>query len=64
MDTRSPEQRSYIMRSVSAQFMSDDRVAMFELTVRGDAVKVVEERHYKLVPAKSLDHSAILDYRT
>jgi hypothetical protein len=44
--------------------MSDQRVAMFELAVRDDAVKVVEERHYKLVPAASLDASAIVDYRT
>jgi hypothetical protein len=51
-------------RAISAQFMSEQRVAMFELTVRDDAVKVVEERHYKLVPAASLDASAIVDYRT
>jgi hypothetical protein len=51
-------------RAISAQFMSDQRVAMFELAVRDDAVKVVEERHYKLVPAASLDASAIVDYRT
>jgi hypothetical protein len=51
-------------RAISAQFMSDQRVAMFELTVRDEAVKVVEERHYKLVPAASLDASAIVDYRT
>ncbi len=51
-------------RAISAQFMSDQRVAMFELTVREDSVKVVEERHYKLVPAASLDVSAIVDYRS
>lgn len=50
-------------RAISAQFMSDERVAMFELTVRGDMVKVVEERHYKLVPASSLDEEAVRDYR-
>lgn len=43
--------------------LSDERIAMFELTVRGDAVKVVEERHYKLVPAASLDEAAVRDYR-
>jgi hypothetical protein len=51
-------------RAISAQFMSDQRVAMFELTIRDEAVKVVEERHYKLVPAAALDAAAILDYRT
>jgi hypothetical protein len=50
-------------RAISAQFMSDESVAMFELTVRGDTVKVVEERHYKLVPAASLDDTAVRDYR-
>ncbi|WP_201864466.1 endonuclease [Microvirga soli] len=52
------------VRAISAQFMTDDRVAMFELTVQDDAVKVVEERHYKLLPATELDQSAIRTYRS
>ncbi len=43
-----------VCRAVSAQFMSNDRIAMFELTVQGGEVKVVEEKHYVLVPAKSI----------
>ena len=50
-------------RAISAQFLPDESVAMFELAVQNDAVKVVEERHYKLVPATSLDAAAIRDYR-
>ncbi len=53
-------------RPIAAQFMTrEDRsvVAMFELTLRGDAVKVVEERHYQLVPASELDDKAIRSYR-
>jgi hypothetical protein len=50
-------------RAISAQFMSDESVAMFELTVRGDTVKIVEERHYKLVPAASLSDSNVRNYR-
>ncbi|MDP1697332.1 MAG: endonuclease [Xanthomonadaceae bacterium] len=42
-------------RAVSAQFMTDDRIAMFELKQEGDEVKVVEERHYKLVQADQAD---------
>jgi len=38
-------------RAVSAQFMSDDRIALFELRQQRDEIKVVEERHYRLVPA-------------
>lgn len=50
-------------RALSVQFMSDNIIAMFELTVEKDAVKVVEERHYKLVPAEQLDREAISSYR-
>jgi len=50
-------------RAISAQFMQDDIVALFELTLQDDEIKVVEERHYRLVPAKDLDQNAICDYR-
>jgi hypothetical protein len=51
-------------RALSVQFMDDDIVAMFELTTEKDEVKVVEERHYKLVPADELDEKAVRAYRT
>lgn len=38
-------------RAVSAQFMSDDVIAMFELAVQQDELKIVEEKHYRLVPS-------------
>jgi hypothetical protein len=50
-------------RAISAQFMADDRVAMFELTIQDDLVVVVDEKHYKLVPAADLDSKAIISYR-
>jgi len=50
-------------RALSVQFMDDKIVAMFELTVEKDEIKVVEERHYKLVPADKLDPSAISNYK-
>lgn len=40
-----------ITRTVSAQFMDDDVIAMFELAFDGDEVSLVREKHYKLVPA-------------
>jgi len=49
--------------SVSVQFLRDDVVAMFLLTLEDGEVKVVEERHYKLVPAEQLDQAAIRSYR-
>ena len=50
-------------RAISAQFMSDERVAMFELTIQDDIVKVVDEKHYRLVQSSGLDPTAILNYR-
>lgn len=50
-------------RAISAQFMAEDRIAMFDLTVVKDEVKVVEERHYKLLPAAGLDQKAIRGYK-
>lgn len=50
-------------RPIAAQFLSDGVVALFELAMRGDEIKVVMERHYKLVPSKELDANAIRTYR-
>ena len=50
-------------RAVSAQFMDDDKIALFEITVEDDEVKVVEERHYQLVPKDALEQKDITDYR-
>ena len=50
-------------RAISAQFMEDRIIALFELTLQDGEIKVVEERHYRLVPAKKLDQQAIRDYR-
>ena len=49
-------------RAIAAQFMDDEIVALFELTEQRGEVKVVEERHYRLVPANQLDTEAIRDY--
>jgi hypothetical protein len=43
-----------ICRPVSVQFMEDGKIAMFELTEDGGEVKVVDEKHYQLVPAASI----------
>ena len=52
-----------ICRSVSAQFMDDSRIAMFELTVESDHVLVVDEKHYKLVPAENISPEEAMAYR-
>ena len=41
-------------RPVAAQFLQDDVIAMFELALDGDEVKIVEEKHYKLVLADQI----------
>jgi hypothetical protein len=50
-------------RAVAAQFMTNKTIALFELTIKQEEVKVVEERHYKLVPAADLDDKTIRAYR-
>ncbi|OIQ65373.1 hypothetical protein GALL_530700 [mine drainage metagenome] len=50
-------------RAIAAQFMENEVIALFELTLQDDEIKVVEERHYRLVPAKKLSRDAIRDYR-
>ena len=41
-------------RAVSAQFMDDNLIAMVELVMQDDEVCVVQEKHYRLVPAASI----------
>jgi hypothetical protein len=50
-------------RPVAAQFLADGTIALFELVLQGDEVKVAEERHYWLVSANELDDTAIRVYR-
>lgn len=52
-----------VCRSVSAQFMEDHRIAMFELAVENDMVVVVEEKHYRLVPAAEIGIADLKMYR-
>lgn len=50
-------------RAMAVQFMEEGVIAMFELMLQDDEIKVVEERHYRLVPSSDLDNDAIRDYR-
>lgn len=51
-----------ICRAVSAQFMSDEKIALFELTVEDGDIKVVEERHYQLVASSDISASDLRAY--
>lgn len=51
-----------VCRAISTQFMADDLIAMFELTQEGDEIKVVEEKHYRLVPADQIGPADLKAY--
>jgi hypothetical protein len=50
-------------RAISAQFMDNNRIALFELTIESDEIKIVDERHYLLVPNDEITAADLLDYR-
>jgi hypothetical protein len=52
-----------ICRALSAQFMDDDRIAMFELTIDDDEIKVVDEKHYMLLPSSEISAEDLVAYR-
>jgi hypothetical protein len=51
-------------RALAAQFMDDGVIALFELVLQNEEIKVADERHYRLVPSDELDQKAIRSYRT
>lgn len=52
-----------ICRAIAAQFMEDDLIALFELTLENGAVKIVDEAHYRLVPADQISAADLATYR-
>lgn len=53
-----------VCRAISVQFIDDSKIAMFELCLESEGlVKVVEERHYQLVPAKDIHSDELRSYR-
>lgn len=53
-----------ICRAVSAQFMNEHVIAMFELAVIGDELKVIDEKHYQLVPSAEISAEELRLYTT
>jgi hypothetical protein len=53
-----------ICRAVSAQFMPDSVIALFELDIIDGEIRIVEERHYKLVPAEEIGPEDLESYST
>jgi len=53
-----------VVRAISTQFMEDDLIAIFELTVQDEQVKLVSEKHYRLVPSSEISSEDLNLYRT
>jgi len=51
-----------ICRPVSAQFMAEDRIAMFEFIIAEDEIKVVDEKHYQLVLSEKITPEDLQGY--
>ena len=51
-----------LCRAISAQFMDDNQIALFELGMTGDEIRILEERHYKLVPADQISRDELRSY--
>lgn len=56
--------RHCIPRTVSAQFMGGDVIAMFELSFDGDDVSIVREQHYRLATAAEISADDLQRYRS
>jgi hypothetical protein len=51
-----------ICRPISAQFIASDTIALFELTQCKGEIKILEERHYQLVPADEISADELRSY--
>jgi len=51
-----------ISRAISAQFIEDDLIALFELAIDEGEIKVVEEKHYKLVSSNQISAHELTRY--
>lgn len=49
-------------RAISAQFIATDLIALFELTLDDGMVKIVEEKHYRLVPSDQITAEDLKTY--
>lgn len=52
-----------IPRTVSAQFMDEEVIAMFELSFDGNEVSIIREKHYQLVPSSNISAKDLSAYR-
>jgi hypothetical protein len=62
--TKESRYKDCIARAVSAQFLADDTIALFETTFDGNEVSIVRERHYNLTDAKDISDADLKRYET
>lgn len=53
---------SLVVRALSAKFLTDKKIAMFELTIDDDSVKILQEKHYDLVPENQISDDDLRNY--
>ncbi|MBS0656699.1 MAG: endonuclease [Verrucomicrobia bacterium] len=51
-----------VCRAISAQFMKDGTIALFELTEQDGSIKIADEAHYRLVPASDISADDLRSY--
>jgi hypothetical protein len=51
-----------VCRAISAQFLSSDLIALFELTLKDEDVRILEEKHYNLVPSDKITRDDLRNY--
>ena len=63
-DFRVAEQkfRNLKARPIAAQFMEDDKIALFEFDESSDQITIAREHHYELVPANQLTDEELRSY--
>ena len=54
---------SLVCRPVAAQFTKDNLIALFEIQQQDDELRVVSEKHYRLVDPSQLSPSELDRYR-
>jgi len=54
---------SLICRSIASQFINKDLIALFEFELSSEGIKVVEEKHYRLVQPEDLTQEELESYR-
>jgi len=51
-----------ICRPVAAQFITVDKIALFEFEKGKSGIKIVREKHYLLVPADGIEEAELINY--